>query len=216
MEKKNVWLSYTPEQKKEENELAERYKCFISKAKTERECVRETIRLAEAAGYRNLEEVSSLQPGDKVYAQLLNKTIALFHVGSAPLEQGLNILGAHIDSPRLDLKQNPLYEDTEQVLLDTHYYGGIKKYQWLALPLALHGVVAKKDGTTVDVCIGEKPEDPVFVISDLLPHLGADQMSKKASEFVPGEDLNVLVGSQPADADDAKEETKEEAYSVHK
>ena len=137
----------------------------------------------------------------------MNKTLVLFQTGSEPIENGMNILGAHIDSPRLDLKQNPLYEDTDMVLLDTHYYGGVKKYQWVAMPLALHGVVAKKDGTSINVVIGEDPEDPVLCISDLLPHLAADQMQKKASEIIDGEALDVLFGSEPAaDADEKEKE----------
>ena len=217
MERKNAWQDLTPARKEELNTLCEGYKAFISSAKTERECVEESIRLAAEKGYVPLEDViregRTLQAGDKVYASLYGKTIALFHIGTEPLEKGMNILGSHIDSPRLDLKQNPLYEDTDLVLLDTHYYGGIKKYQWLATPLALHGVVAKKDGTVVKVVIGDAPEDPVFVITDLLPHLGAHQMSKKANEFIPGEDLNVLVGHEPAkkdkEADEEEEGTKE-------
>ena len=213
MERRNAWLDYTAEEKKEMRKLAEGYKAFISRAKTERECVDETIRLAEAAGYTSLEKAVSegrkLAAGDKVYASLYGKTILLFHVGTEPLENGLNILGSHIDSPRLDLKQNPLYEDTDMALLDTHYYGGIKKYQWLTTPLALHGVIAKKDGSVVKVAVGEDPADPVFVITDLLPHLGQHQMGKKANEFILGEDLNVLVGHEPL-VKEAKKDEKEE------
>ncbi|MCD8125002.1 MAG: aminopeptidase [Lachnospiraceae bacterium] len=201
MERKDVWLTYTEEQRKELNALSEEYKAFLDKGKTERECVQESVRQAEAVGYVSLDTViaekRALHPGDKVYATCMGKAIALFHIGTKPLEKGMNILGAHIDSPRLDLKQNPLYEDEGQALLDTHYYGGIKKYQWVALPLALHGVIAKKDGTVENIVLGEDPSDPVFCISDLLPHLGADQMAKKASAVIAGEDLNVLVGSEP-------------------
>ncbi|MDD6211996.1 MAG: aminopeptidase [Clostridiales bacterium] len=201
MERKNAWLSLTEEQRREMHALCEDYKTFLDNGKTERECVKETICRAEKAGYVNLEQViadgRTLIPGDKVYAVCMGKAIALFHLGSEDMEKGMNILGAHIDSPRLDLKQNPLYEDNDQVLLDTHYYGGIKKYQWVALPLALHGVIAKKDGSVINISIGENSEDPVFCISDLLPHLGADQMGKKASVVIEGEDLNILVGSEP-------------------
>ncbi|MCD8010981.1 MAG: aminopeptidase [Lachnospiraceae bacterium] len=212
MERKDAWLTYTEEQRKELNALSEDYKAFLDRGKTERECVQESVRQAEAAGYVSLdtviEEKRTLQPGDKVYATCMGKAIALFHIGRKPFEKGMNILGAHIDSPRLDLKQNPLYEDEGQALLDTHYYGGIKKYQWVALPLALHGVIAKKDGTVENIVLGEDASDPVFCISDLLPHLGADQMAKKASTFIAGEDLNVLVGSEPL-ANTEKEKEKE-------
>ncbi|NSA78512.1 aspartyl aminopeptidase [Clostridium beijerinckii] len=173
----------------------------MSKCKTERECVKEVLRLAKAEGYEDIEEIiknnKQLKPGDKVFANNKGKAVALFIVGSESIEKGLKILGAHIDSPRLDLKQNPLYEDSELALLDTHYYGGIKKYQWVTLPLALHGVVAKKDGTVIDICIGEDDNDPVVGVSDLLIHLAGDQMGKKADKVVEGEDLNVLVGSMP-------------------
>ncbi len=212
MERKDAWLTYTEEQRKELNALSEDYKAFLDRGKTERECVQESVRQAEAAGYVSLdtviEEKRTLRPGDKVYATCMGKAIALFHIGRKPTEKGMNILGAHIDSPRLDLKQNPLYEDEGQALLDTHYYGGIKKYQWVAMPLALHGVIAKKDGTVENIVLGEDASDPVFCISDLLPHLGADQMAKKASSFIAGEDLNVLVGSEPL-ANTEKEKEKE-------
>lgn len=218
MERKNAWNAYTPEQKQQLYHLCEEYKDFISRAKTERECVELTEQMAEAAGYVRLEDAvaegKTLTAGDKVYASWMGKTTVLFHIGTIPMEEGMQILGAHIDSPRLDLKQNPLYEDTDLVLLDTHYYGGIKKYQWLALPLALHGVVAKKDGSVVKVVIGEDPADPVVVITDLLPHLGASQMSKKASEFIAGEDLNVLIGHEPAAAPDGEKEEKKEKEAV--
>ncbi|MCD8329400.1 MAG: aminopeptidase [Lachnospiraceae bacterium] len=213
MERKDAWLTYTEEQRKELNALSEDYKAFLDRGKTERECVQESVRQAEAAGYVALdtviEEKRTLQPGDKVYATCMGKAIALFHIGRKPLEKGMNILGAHIDSPRLDLKQNPLYEDEGQALLDTHYYGGIKKYQWVAMPLALHGVIARKDGTVENIVLGEDASDPVFCISDLLPHLGADQMAKKASAVIAGVDLNVLIGSEPL-ANTEKEKEKEE------
>ena len=170
-------------------------------SKTERECVKETIRIAEENGYKNLDDIikngEALKAGDKVYANNMDKAIALFIVGERPMEDGMKILGAHIDSPRLDLKQNPLYEDTDFALLETHYYGGIKKYQWVTLPLAIHGVVCKKDGTKVDIVIGEDDNDPVIGISDLLVHLAQTQQEKKANKVIEGEDLNVLVGSIP-------------------
>ncbi len=201
MERENVWKSYDEAALKELTSLNEGYKAYITEGKTERKCVKETIRQAKAAGYRDLDEVikngETLTVGDCVYAQIMGKAIALFNIGKRPLTEGMNILGAHIDSPRIDIKQNPLYEDTDMALLDTHYYGGIKKYQWVTLPLAIHGVIVKKDGTVVDVEIGEKEEDPVVGITDLLIHLSADQMEKKARTVIEGEDLNVLVGSKP-------------------
>ena len=211
MERKNAWLSYSEEERAKLNQVCDDYKAYLSIAKTERECVTEAVRLAEAKGYRRMEDVmkagETLKEGDRVYRICMNKTLVLFQIGSEPIENGMNILGAHIDSPRLDLKQNPLYEDTDMVLLDTHYYGGVKKYHWVAMPLALHGVVAKKDGTSINVVIGEDPEDPVLCISDLLPHLAADQMQKKASEIIDGEALDVLFGSEPAaDADEKEKE----------
>lgn len=201
MERKNVWESYSEQELAELERLNKDYRHFLDHGKTERECVAETVRLAEKAGYRNLQEIinagENVAAGDKVYATCMEKAIVLFHVGSQELEKGMNILGAHIDSPRLDLKQNPLYEDTELAYLDTHYYGGIKKYQWVTIPLAIHGVVAKKDGTLVNICIGENEEDPVFCITDLLVHLAGEQMEKKAAKVVEGEALNLLVGNMP-------------------
>lgn len=208
MSEKNVWETYEEQEMKEVFALAEDYKRFISENKTERACVKSAVAMAEARGYRDLREVirrqETLKPQDKVYLTMMEKSIVLFHLGDRPLEEGMHILGAHIDSPRLDLKQNPVYENTELAYLDTHYYGGIKKYQWVTLPLALHGVIVKKDGTSVDVCIGEKEDDPVFVISDLLIHLSNDQMQKKADSVIEGEDLNVTFGSMPL-----KEEEKD-------
>lgn len=208
MSEKNVWETYEEQEMKEVFALAEDYKRFISENKTERACVKSAVAMAEARGYRDLREVirrqETLKPQDKVYLTMMEKSIVLFHLGDRPLEEGMHILGAHIDSPRLDLKQNPVYENTELAYLDTHYYGGIKKYQWVTLPLALHGVIVKKDGTSVDVCIGEKEDDPVFVISDLLIHLSNDQMQKKAASVIEGEDLNVTFGSMPL-----KEEEKD-------
>ncbi|MDO4170556.1 MAG: aminopeptidase [Lachnospiraceae bacterium] len=197
MERKNAWLTYNEAQLKELNDLNEGYKDFLSNGKTERECVKLAIKMAEEAGYQELSTVKSLKAGDKVYAVCMKKTIVLYQIGKQPMEEGLNILGAHIDSPRLDLKQNPLYEDTDLAYLDTHYYGGIKKYQWVTLPLAIHGVVVKKDGNVVDIVIGEDESDPVVGITDLLIHLAGKQMEKKASVVIEGEELDVLIGSKP-------------------
>lgn len=201
MDRKNVWASYDEETLKKVTEMSEGYKDYISEGKTERRCVNLAVAEAKKHGFVDLEELirenGSLKAGDKVYAQCMGKSMLLAVIGEEPMENGMNILGAHIDSPRIDLKQNPLYEDTDFALLDTHYYGGIKKYQWVTIPLALHGVVAKKDGTVVDICIGEKETDPVFCISDLLIHLSAEQMEKKAREVIDGEGLDVLFGSMP-------------------
>ncbi len=208
-EKKNsVWSSYTEEDKQALEKLSAGYIDFLSECKTERESTAWAVKEAEAAGYRNLTDVIAegrkLQPGDKVYAVNMKKAIVLFHIGTEPLEQGMAILGAHIDTCRLDVKQNPLYEEGGLAYLDTHYYGGIKKYQWVALPLAMHGVVVKKDGRTIEVNIGESPEDPVFCVTDLLIHLSAEQMKKDATKVVEGENLDILVGNYPL-----KEEEKE-------
>ena len=196
-----AWNKYDEQKMKEVMDFSEGYKKFISECKTERECVTESIKMAEAHGYRNLEDVirnqETLKPGDKVYANNMGKTIALFLIGKEPLEKGMKILGAHIDSPRLDLKQNPLYEDKDLAMLETHYYGGIKKYQWVTLPLAMHGVIVRKDGSSVQVNIGENENDPVVGISDLLVHLSSDQLGKKGSVVIEGEDLNITVGSIP-------------------
>lgn len=209
MERKNAWKNYDEQQLAGLEALAREYRKFLDNGKTERECVSESVKLAKAAGYRDLDEViaagEGLKAGDKVYAVNMKKNIALFHIGTGSMEQGLRILGAHIDSPRLDLKQNPLYEDTEIALLDTHYYGGIKKYQWVTIPLALHGVVAKKDGSVIELSIGEKEDDPVLCISDLLIHLAGKQMDKKATEVIEGENLDVLVGSRPLTGKDGEE-----------
>ena len=215
MKRENAWKTYSAEQLAELEALAVRYKSFLDAGKTERECTREAVRIAKEHGYRNLEDVikagEKLKAGDKVYAVCMNKMIAMFHMGTKPLSEGMRILGAHIDSPRLDLKHNPLYEDTEMAFLDTHYYGGVKKYQWVTIPLAIHGVVAKKDGTVVDVCIGEKEDDPVVFVSDLLIHLAGEQMEKKARVVIEGEALDDLVGSRPAvpEEDGDKEKEKE-------
>ena len=199
--------------------FSKEYKTFLSTCKTERECTSEMIRLLKEAGALSLEECIANgkvpAPNDLIYSDMMKKSLLICRVGSRPMTEGFRILGAHIDSPRLDLKQNPLYEDKGLAYLDTHYYGGIKKYQWLTLPLALHGVVAKKDGSIVKICIGEKEDDPVLGITDLLPHLGGKQMAKKASEFVPGESLNLLVGSKP-DASCEKDPVKETILSILK
>lgn len=201
MERRNAWKDYTKKELKEMEKLCEDYRHFLDDGKTERECVSQSVRIAEQAGYRNLadviEEGGKLTAGDKVYSVNMNKSIALFQIGRQPLEKGMAILGAHIDSPRMDIKQNPLYEDTELAFLDTHYYGGIKKYQWVTLPLSIHGVIVKKDGEVVPVCVGEDEKDPVFCVTDLLIHLSQERMSKKATEVIEGEALDILVGSQP-------------------
>ncbi len=212
---RNAWLKYTEEQKKEAFTVSEGYKKFISDCKTERECVDEVVRQAQAAGYKDLFSVKKVKPSDKLYAVNMGKTVVLFVAGTKPLEDGMKILGAHIDSPRIDIKQIPLYEETEMAFLDTHYYGGIKKYQWVTLPLAIHGVFVKKDGTVVPVSIGEKEDDPVVGISDLLVHLSADQMQKTASKVIEGEDLNVNVGSIPF-ADEEKEAVKKNILKLLK
>ena len=212
---KNAWEKYDEEGRNKIFDFCNGYRNFISDCKTERECVNEIIRLAKEKGYKDLEDVINnnvkLKPGDKVYANNMGKSIALFLIGNESFEKGLKILGAHIDSPRLDLKQNPLYEDTEQVLLDTHYYGGIKKYQWVTLPLAIHGVVAKKDGTVLNIVIGEDENDPVLGVSDLLVHLSQTQLEKKGNKVIEGEDLNVLIGSMPIENSEDKEKNKVKA-----
>ena len=201
MERKNAWLSYGEADETAMEKLAKDYRAFLDAGKTERECVTELVREAETNGYVNLETKlaagEKIQPGDKVYAVGMKKIMALFHVGQEPLEKGMNILGAHIDSPRLDVKQNPLYEDTDLAYLDTHYYGGVKKYQWVAIPLAIHGVIVKKDGSVVDVVIGEDENDPIVYITDLLIHLAGKQLQKKAAEVIEGENLDILIGSRP-------------------
>ena len=195
-------------------QLIKDYKAFLDSGKTERECVQMIIKAAEAKGYKNIEDCNKLKTGDKVYITKMYKAIALFEIGKDKIEKGLNILGAHIDSPRLDAKQNPLYEKDNISYLNTHYYGGIKKYQWTTIPLAIHGVVCKKDGTTVNVVIGEDEADPVFCISDILPHLAQEQMKDKASDFIKGEDLDLIMGSVvPLPKNATKEEKKEKEKS---
>ena len=195
---KTVWEKYDAKTMKSVMALSEDYKKFLDNAKTEREAVNESIARAKKAGFKEFKAQKKIKAGDKFYFNNRGKSLALFVIGRKPLEEGMNILGAHIDSPRIDLKPNPLYEDNGLLLMDTHYYGGIKKYQWTARPLALHGVVCKKDGSKVDVCIGEKDDDPILEISDLLIHLAKDQMTKPGSNVVEGEDLNALAGSIPA------------------
>lgn len=201
MENRNSWENYTERQLKEAEEFSADYIDFISSCKTERECVDEIVREAEDAGFVELNTLingkKKIKTGDKVYAVWMNKTVALFKIGKTPMSEGMNILGAHIDSPRMDIKQNPLYEDGGLAYLDTHYYGGVKKYQWVTIPLALHGVIVKKDGTTVIVNIGENDDDPVFFVSDLLIHLAQEQMDKKGAKVVEGEALDIIVGNRP-------------------
>lgn len=210
MERTNAWKKYQDEDKRKAvYDFAEGYRIFLSENKTERECAAFFVEEVKHAGFENLDEViaagKTLKAGDKVYAMNKKKMVAAFVIGKRPVSEGMRILGAHIDSPRLDLKQNPLYEDADMALLDTHYYGGVKKYQWVTLPLALHGVIAKKDGSVINVCVGEKEDDPVFGVSDLLIHLSSEQLDKKASKVIEGEDLNVLVGSIPLESEDEKE-----------
>ena len=201
MERPNAWKNYNKSELKKLEETAKEYRQFIDAGKTERECAAYAVSVLEKAGYLSLEKAVSdgkkLRAGDKVYLNKMDKAILTFIIGKKPLSEGMNIVGAHIDSPRLDLKQNPLYEDGDFALADTHYYGGIKKYQWVARELALHGVAIKKDGTAVQFCIGEKEDDPVVGISDLLIHLSQEQMTKKLGEAFSGEDLDIILGGKP-------------------
>ena len=216
---KNAWQQYSPEDMKALEAFAQDYRKFLDGGKTERECVKEAVAEAEAKGFKSLDDVirsgETVKPGDRIYCAWMKKSFMAFIVGTEPMENGMNILGAHIDSPRMDIKQNPMYEDESIAYLDTHYYGGIKKYQWVALPLAMHGVVAKKDGTCLEVAIGEDPADPVFYISDLLIHLSADQMQKSAREVIEGEALNVIIGSMPL-KDEEKEPVKKAVLQLLK
>ena len=216
---KNAWQQYSPEDMKALEAFAQDYRKFLDGGKTERECVKEAVAEAEAKGFRSLDDVirsgETVKPGDRIYCAWMKKSFMAFIVGTEPMENGMNILGAHIDSPRMDIKQNPMYEEENIAYLDTHYYGGIKKYQWVALPLAMHGVVAKKDGTCLEVAIGEDPADPVFYISDLLIHLSADQMQKSAREVIEGEALNVIIGSMPL-KDEEKEPVKKAVLQLLK
>ncbi|MCR5611039.1 MAG: aminopeptidase [Clostridiales bacterium] len=211
MEREIAWKKYDEAAMNELEGLSCRYKNFLDNGKTERECAAQAIALAEKNGYISLESAvkagKKLEPGAKVWAAPMGKAIMLFVIGRQPMENGINIIGAHIDSPRMDLKQNPMYEDADIAYLDTHYYGGIKKYQWVTIPLAMHGVVVKKDGTVINVVIGEDEADPVLCISDLLIHLSQEQMQKKAAEVIGGEDLNVIIGGRPLkDADEKEKE----------
>ncbi|MBR4983110.1 MAG: aminopeptidase [Lachnospiraceae bacterium] len=216
MERKNVWKTYSEEQLKAADVFGKEYMYFLDHGKTERECVDLTVNMIEKEGYVELQQAikegKTLKAGDKVYAVCMNKAVVMFKIGQKPMTEGMNILGAHIDSPRLDVKQNPLYEDNGVAYLDTHYYGGVKKYQWVTLPLAIHGVIVKKDGTTVEINIGEEDDDPVFFISDLLIHLSAEQLEKKAAKVIEGEALDLIIGNVPS----TKEEDKEEKEAVKK
>lgn len=224
MEKKNLWSIYDEATQKKVHEVNEIYKSYLDQGKTERECTRLAIRLAEEKGYKNLAnlviEGTKVKAGDKVYAAYLDKAIVLFEIGTEPMENGMNILGAHIDSPRIDIKQQPLYEDDGFAYLDTHYYGGVKKYQWLVMPLAIHGIVVKKDGTKINIVIGEEEKDPVFAISDILPHLGREQREKTVDKFVNGESFDLLFANS-ALAGEEKDPIKaqvlkllEESYNI--
>lgn len=212
MERKNTWELYNEKQLQEVDQLTKEYMNFLDNGKTERECVDIIVNMIEKEGYRELEtlikEGRKLKKGDKVYAVCMNKTVAMFQLGSRSFTEGMNILGAHIDSPRLDVKQNPLYEEGGFAYLDTHYYGGVKKYQWVTIPLAIHGVIIKKDGTCVEVNVGEEEDDPVFFISDLLIHLAGEQLDKKAAKVIEGEALDVIIGNKPL-LIKAKEEEKD-------
>ena len=215
MEQKNTWETYSAKQLKEVDSFAEEYMDFLNNGKTERECIDEIVNAIEDAGYQELETLvtsgAKLKAGDKVYSVWMNKSIVMFQIGKKKMTEGLNILGAHIDSPRLDIKQNPLYEDGGFAYLDTHYYGGVKKYQWVALPLAIHGVVVKKDGTAVEINVGENEDDPVFFVSDLLIHLANEQLEKKANKVIEGEALDIIIGNKPLIIDKkAKNDKKKE------
>ncbi len=225
MERKVTWETYDAAQLEKLESLNREYMDFLDNGKTERECIDTIVNTIEAEGYQELESLirdgKKLQKGDKVYSVCMNKSIAMFQIGEKPMAEGMNILGAHIDSPRIDVKQNPLYEEGGFAYLDTHYYGGVKKYQWVTLPLALHGVVVKKDGTTIEMNIGENDDDPVFFISDLLVHLAGEQMEKKASKVIEGEALDLIIGSKPIvltgeEKEEDKKEDKEKAKEAIK
>lgn len=225
MLKKCAWETYDEKQLEELEKLSRDYRDFLDNGKTERECVDTIVNTIEERGYQELESVmkagKTLQKGDKVYSVWMNKSIVMFQIGSRPMSEGINILGAHIDSPRLDIKQNPLFEDIDHAFayLDTHYYGGVKKYQWVTLPLAIHGVVVKKDGTTVELNVGENEDDPVFFVSDLLVHLAGEQLEKKAAKVIEGEALDLIAGSKPLIIGQEEKETdegKEKAKSIVK
>ena len=230
MEKQNVWETYDENQLQELEQHAKEYMDFLDNGKTERECIDLIVNKIEQEGYRELQvlikENQPLKKGDKVYAVWMNKSIVMFQIGEKPMEEGMNILGAHIDSPRLDVKQNPMYEEGGFAYLDTHYYGGVKKYQWVTIPLAIHGVVMKKDGTTIEINVGDHEDDPVFFVSDLLIHLAAEQLEKKASKVIEGEALDIIIGNKPLtinkdsadekDKKDAKEAVKKGVLSILK
>ena len=219
MEQKNTWETYNAKQLKEVDAFAREYMDFLDNGKTERECIDQIVNTVEAAGYQELEALikdgKKLKTGDKVYSVWMNKSVAFFQIGQEKMENGMNILGAHIDSPRLDVKQNPLYEDGGFAYLDTHYYGGVKKYQWVTIPLSIHGVVVKKDGSTVEINVGENEEDPVFFVSDLLIHLAYEQLEKKANKVIEGEALDIIVGNKPLVVD-KKKKTEDEEKSAQK
>ncbi len=221
MKSENAWSKYSAYDKKKIFSFASDYRKFISECKTERECVAEAVNIAEKKGYVNLEKIikekKKLKPGDKVYAVNMKKSILMFNIGTAPMEEGLNILGAHVDSPRIDIKQNPVYEDNDLVLFDTHYYGGIKKYQWVAREMAIHGVVVLKSGKILEVNVGDNPGDPVFCITDILVHLAEKQLKKSGEHVVEGEDLDLLVGSMPAAVTSKeKDQVKKNVLSILK
>ena len=219
MERPNAWKTYNKTELKKLEAVAAEYKDFLDRGKTERECAQIAISALEKAEYVSLEKAivakKALKPGDKIYLNKMGKAVLTFMIGKNPLAEGMNIVGAHIDSPRLDLKQNPLYEDGDFALADTHYYGGIKKYQWVARELALHGVVVKKDGTTVQICIGEKDTDPVVGVSDLLIHLSQEQLGKKMSEAITGENLDIILGGKPLNGEE-KEPVKAKLIRILK
>ncbi len=220
MERENAWKKYDEKAIECLEGISARYRDFLDKGKTERECSAYAVEMAEKHGFMPLEkaiaEGRKLEPGAKVYTAPMGKAIMMFIIGREPMEKGINIVGAHIDSPRIDVKQNPLYEDGDLAYLDTHYYGGIKKYQWVTLPLAIHGVVVKKDGSVVNVVIGEDDNDPVLCISDLLIHLSQEQMQKKAAEVIGGEDLNLIIGGRPLKDTEEKEAVKANVLGIIK
>ncbi len=219
MERNKAWDAYPGEKKKEVFDFAEEYRRFLSENKTERACIKTFEAKAKKAGFVGLNDAvkagRTLMAGDRLYYNHMGKSMVMFVIGEEPMSSGMNILGAHIDSPRLDLKQNPLYEDMDLAMLDTHYYGGVKKYQWVTLPLALHGVVAKKDGSVVEINIGDKPGDPVVGVSDLLIHLASEQLEKKGNKVIEGENLDVLIGSQPADKKEDGEKEEKDRTKAH-
>ncbi len=216
MERKNIWETFDAKHLKKLETLNQEYMEFLDHGKTERECIDTIVNTIEKEGYRELESViksgEELSQGDMVYSVWMNKSIVMFRIGEKPMTEGINILGAHIDSPRLDIKQNPLYEEGGFAYLDTHYYGGVKKYQWVAIPLALHGVVVKKDGTTIELNIGENEKDPVFFVSDLLIHLSQEQLEKKASKVIEGEALDIIVGNKPLVIDRKADKGKDKEH----